>query len=109
MQARRRGGSHTRLRALGLLFSFVLGLTLVTAAHAADPHKHAPHAVAVAAITTVDTPSGARHIFDGDLAAAPRHSALEVAAVDTPDSSQRARSRTAQTPQIRGPPEQALA
>jgi hypothetical protein len=109
MRAQRRGASHTRLRALGLLFSFVLGLALVTAAHSPNPHKHAPRAVAVAAITTVDTPTGARHVFDGDLAAPPRHLALELVAVDTPDSSQRARSRTAQTSQIRGPPAQALA
>jgi hypothetical protein len=110
MQAQSRTGSDTRLRALALLLTCVLGLALVTAAHSISSHNHTARGVAVLTVNTVDLPQHAsRPDQDGSLARAPTAVATAVGPSSTSTSSTDIRSRTAQAPQVRGPPAEALA
>jgi hypothetical protein len=108
-QGHSRTGNDTRLRALALLITCLLGLTLVTAAHSTHTHKHVSHGVAVLAVSTVDLPQHAPRPDHHGLAAPPTVTTATVEGSDTSDSSTRVSSYTAQTPQVRGPPAEALA
>jgi hypothetical protein len=99
-----------RRRALAILVICVLGLALVTAARSAQAHKHVSRGVAVVTVSGADTPhSHLRSDQSGVVAAAPAVNSTFVSWGASADSSTRVSSRTAQAPQVRGPPGQALA
>jgi hypothetical protein len=110
MQAHSRSGSDTRLRAVAVLLTCVLGLTFVTAARAGHGHKPLARGVAVLAVSGADHAHAvARTDQHGDLTSAPATLTTRFRLAATTDSSVPASSRTAQAPQVRGPPAQALA
>jgi hypothetical protein len=110
MQAQRRDNSAARLRALALLLTCVLGLTLVTAAGSGQAHRHLARGVAVVAVTGSDTLHSAfRHDQDATLQSAPAAAVGLAGRLGPSDSSTSVSSRTARTPKVRGPPEEALA
>jgi hypothetical protein len=110
MRAQNRVGSGPRLRALALLTTCLLGLTLVTAARSSAAHKQLAHRTAVIAVTNADV---AHLLHRTDLPSGLPPSAgapsAAVTSLDFANSSSAVRSRTAHTPQVRGPPGQALA
>ena len=110
MQAQRRDNSAPRLRAFVLLLTCVLGLTLVTAAGSGQTHRHLARGVAVLAVTGSDTLQHAfRHDQDATLQSAPAAAVGLTGRLGPSDSSTSVSSHTAQTPKVRGPPEEALA
>ncbi len=110
MRAQRRVDVDARSRALVLLLLCALGLGLVTAAHSVPSHKHVTHAVAVLAAVSGDTAQAhLRAEPPGAVPVAAVAAGTRTGRFDTSDSSTRASSRTAQTPQVRGPPGEALA
>jgi hypothetical protein len=110
MQAQRRIGSDTRLRAVAAILACILGLTVATAARSVHTHKQATRAAAVLSVSVSDTFHGAaRGDHHGSLAPTPAPLKTELGHVTTSDSSRSVSSRTARAPQVRGPPAQALA
>jgi hypothetical protein len=110
MEAGSRIARDARLRAVALLLVAVLGFAFGTATRSEHAHKRLAHTVAVLALNGADTMHSTPRA-DHHGMPAPR-----VAAVGTPpapattsDSSTGVSSRPAQTPQVRGPPGQALA
>jgi hypothetical protein len=110
MEAQRRTGVASRLRALALLITCVCGLTLVTAAHSSAAHKPAAPRVAVLAVTSADVQQ-LLHRADQPAGPplAPPVGAPGAGPADFANSSLSVSSRTAHTPQVRGPPGHALA
>lgn len=110
MRAQNRVGVDTRPRAVAVLLTCLLGLTLLTAARSGTVHKQLAHRVAVVAATSAD---GAQFLHRSDLPAGLPPAAAETARVsalvDFTNSSRAVSSRTAETPRVRGPPGQALA
>ena len=103
-------GSRARLRTVAALLVCILGLALVTSARTATTHKHLARGTAVLTASTGDLGHGAQRTD--------QHAAVPAAAPSAPvltrfgtsaDSSTSASSRTAPTPQVRGPPGQAAA
>lgn len=103
-------GSRARLRTVAALLVCILSLALVTSARTATTHKHLARGTAVLTASTGDLGHGAQRTD--------QHAAVPVAPSSGPvltrlgtsaDSSTSASSRTAPTPQVRGPPGQAAA
>jgi hypothetical protein len=98
------------MRALALLITCVLGLTLITGARSSLTHNQVSHRAAVLAVSSAD----ALHVLhrpDQSATLPPAAAAGSGGAVSTgfANSSTSVSSRTAHTPQVRGPPAQALA
>jgi hypothetical protein len=110
MRVQHRTGIAAPARALALLITCVLGLTLVTAARSSAAHKQVAHRVAVLAVSTADVQ---QLLHRTDQPGTPPTGSSVVAAplmsAGFTNSSVRVSSRTAHTPQVRGPPDQALA
>lgn len=99
-----------RLRAVALLLTCLFALLFVTAAGSHHTAKHVARGVALVATGSADLQPGGRHaLADAVPAARTDHPTARLRAARTPDTSQRASSRTAHASLIRGPPEQALA
>ena len=110
MRAEHRIERDPRRRALALLLLCVLGLSAATAAHSTPTHRHVVRSVAVLAATGFDTAHATLKAEQpGAVPADAVATGARVGHVDTSDSSTRTSSRTARTPQVRGPPGQALA
>lgn len=110
MRAQNRVGVDTRPRAVAVLLTCLLGLTLLTGARSGIVHKQLVHQVAVVAATSVD---GAQFLHRSDLPAGLPPAAVESARIDATldftNSSRAVSSRTAEAPRVRGPPGQAVA
>jgi hypothetical protein len=98
-----------RLRIFALLCAAALGL-LVPAVHAAHPHAHAGHGIAIVATAPTDTGHAtARSDTHGDTAAVLAAAYPSAGRRSTADPCATVRSHPAQTPQVRGPPAQSPA
>jgi hypothetical protein len=110
MRAQNRIGLDARPRAVAVLLTCLLGLTLLTAARSGPIHKQLAHRVAVVAATSAD---GAQflHRTDPPVGLAPdaAETARPVGSFAFINSSVAVSSRTADAPRVRGPPGQALA
>jgi hypothetical protein len=110
MRAQNRVGLDTRPRAVAVLLTCLLGLTLLTAARSGTVHKQLVHRVAVVAATSAD---GAQFLHRSDspdgLAPVAVHTVRLDSSFDITNSSRAVSSRTADSPRVRGPPGQALA
>jgi hypothetical protein len=110
MRAGNRYGADSRVRALALLLTCILGLTLVSGARAAVTHKQVAHRAAVLAVSTADgLHLGQRPDQAGTLPSAAATGSNAAVFTRCADSSTAVSSRTAHAPQVRGPPGQALA
>jgi hypothetical protein len=107
MRAHRTAGNRPRLRAaLALLLALAIGFAVTGLARTGHPHKHTAQVAAVLAVSSVDTQHGG---LDLDRSTPVARPATGSVADTTRDSSRSVRSRTAHTPQVRGPPGQASA
>lgn len=110
MHAGSRIASVPRLRAVAILLVGVLGLTAVSAARSEHTHRHLTHAAVVLTASGTDILHTTPRADHSGIAATPPTSVEAApASVGTSDSSTRVSSRTAQAPQVRGPPGQVLA
>lgn len=102
---------HALLRSLLMgALAGVLVFSLGAAAHSGPDHKRVTHAAAVLAAVANDIGHGAPRAEHPGAGPSPAEPAVAFAGrVRTTDSSPRASSCTAQTPQVRGPPGEALA
>jgi hypothetical protein len=110
MRAQNRVGLDTRPRAVAVLLTCLLGLTLLTAARSGTVHKQLDHRVAVVAAASGD---GTHFLHRSDspvgLPPAAAETAEVSASLDFTNSSRAVSSRTADPTRVRGPPGQALA
>jgi hypothetical protein len=110
MQADGRSSSAVRLRAVAVLVTCLLGLTLGTTVHAAaQGHRHIGHGIAVAATPTADSPHLNSRTDHGTMGTTSTAAAPAVSRSGTADSSTSASRLTAQAPPVRGPPAKAVA
>ena len=108
MQAEARTGR--RSRALAVLLAVTLALAMAPALSGTHPHRHGPRGAAVLLAASTDTAHGNARADTHGIAATPSEIVRFAApSTATPDPSTTVRSRTAQAPQVRGPPGQALA
>lgn len=93
-------------RAAALVVTCILGLCLLTAAHFDHAAKHPVRGVVAVAAGTADTPQHLRQAPDDSVPAGSDATGRPRLVARTTDTSQGASARTAQTPLIRGPPDQ---
>ena len=106
MRGQRTAGSRRALRALALLLALAVGFGALGHATTGHATKHASRVAAALAITAGDVQHGT---VDLDHGAAPARLTTGATADTTRDSSPSVSSRTAHTPQVRGPPGQSSA
>jgi hypothetical protein len=103
MGGQRAAGNRSVLRAVALLLALAVAFGATGLARTGHPHKAAVRVAAVLAHKLIGTQHGG---LDADRAAAPTSSPARSVADATRDSSAPVSARTAQTPQVRGPPGQ---
>jgi hypothetical protein len=110
MRAQNRTGVDSRVRALALLITCLLGLALVTAARSTAVHEPVAHRAAVVAVTSADVLQILhRTAQPGLLPPAPSGTTVLAGSTGMANSSTPVSSLTAHAPPVRGPPAQALA
>lgn len=107
MQAWARTGR--RARALAVVALATLALAITPGLSSAHTHPHAARGAAVLLAATDTAHGNARADTHGVAATPPAVVRIAARSAATSDPSPAVRSRTAQTPQVRGPPGQALA
>ena len=107
-QPRGNGGGRRRagLCALALLLALALGVGATGLVRSGHAHKHAARVAAVLAVGSAETHAGT---VDVDRSPAPMPPGGAAVGDATRDSSSSVSFRTAQTPQVRGPPGQSSA
>lgn len=109
MRAKNRGVLD-RPRAVAVLLTCLLGLTLLTAGRSGPVHKQLAHRVAVVAAAS---PDAAQFLHRTDQPVGLPQATAETAGIagsfSFTDSSRAVSSRTADAPRVRGPPGEPLA